>query len=353
MRLWKLWRGAARPISLALQGGGAHGAFTWGVLDALLEREDLRLAALSGTSAGAMNAIVTAHGLLHGGRDGAREALAAFWAAVSTKAPVGWFTTKGETEAPTLVPAAHALLQFARLLSPYVLNPMNVNPLREVLAKQVDFERLRRDSKLPLFVAATNANTGQLRLFRRHELSIEAALASACLPTVMHAVEIDGQPYWDGAYSGNPALFPLILEAKAADMMIVTLSPHQHGGLPRTIEQIQTRAAEIAFNSSFLREVRLLAGAQAMALENPMRFGRLERRLADLRFHLIEAQEHLAEVPGESRMIAHLPFLEALRDLGRSHTQAWLKQNSSAIGERSSVDLNELFGEPVGRKRPA
>ncbi len=202
------------PLSLALQGGGAHGAFTWGVLDELLAHGAHPIRAISGTSAGALNAAVLAHGWLDGGADGARAALAGFWTAVGTRLPFEWFTT-GAGDAIGLTPAARAMLRWARHLSPYQLNPMDLNPLRELLAEHVDFERLRRSSIVRLFIAATHANSGRLRVFRTREASVEAVLASACLPTLHHAIEIDGQPYWDGAYSANPALFPLIVMAAA------------------------------------------------------------------------------------------------------------------------------------------
>jgi NTE family protein len=331
-----------RAMSLALQGGGAHGAYTWGVLDALLER-GVDVAAASGASAGAMNAIALTQGWLDGGRDGARAALARFWTAVGQHMPPGWFNGG---EPPSLTPAARLLIEWTRVLSPYQLNPLGINPLRDILREQIDFERLRASRRGPqLFVAATHANTGRLRVFHRTEMSLETALASSCLPTLQQAVLIDGEPYWDGGYAANPALFPLVREVAADDLMIVMLSPLVHAQLPLTASEIQQRAIEIAFNATFLREVRMLSELQAQLLGSwPL--GRLERRLARLRFHLIEADGALSAMPGETRLVAHLPFLERLRELGRASGLQWWQQHGTRIGRSSSADLLSLFACP-------
>ncbi len=214
-------------LGLALQGGGAHGAFTWGVLDALLEDGRFPISAISGTSAGAMNALALAHGQLRGGAEAARESLGDFWRAVGTQLPFEMLMI-GPTDSPGLAPGMRALMHWTRLLSPYQLNPLGLNPLRDVLEAQIDFKRLRSSRAPRLFIAATHASTGRLRLFGNAELSVEAALASACLPTVHHAVMIDGEPYWDGGYSANPALFPLV-RCGVADLLIVSLSPLDYG----------------------------------------------------------------------------------------------------------------------------
>jgi NTE family protein len=344
-RPWPWLRGPApRPISLALQGGGAHGAFTWGVLDELLQRDDLYIEALSGTSAGAMNAIVLAHGLLDGGPEGAREALWRFWHAVSEHMPSGAVRSgRNGGEVPSLHPAAQALMQWTRLLSPYALNPLNLNPLRKLLLSQIDFERLRATAGPQLFIAATNANTGQLRLFRREELCVEVALASACLPMLMQAVEIDGEPYWDGGYAANPALLPLVYETTAPDMVILTLNPRVFGELPRTAAQIQQRALEIGFNACFLHELRWLMQLQSMAQEGSWRGWGWRRRVSALRVHVIEADEQLAGLPMHTKLIPHRPFLEALRERGSVHALDWLDRHCHAIGQHSSADLEALL----------
>jgi len=342
------WTSAFSPpsLALALQGGGAHGAFTWGVLDALLEDGRFPIAAISGTSAGAMNAIAVAQGLTVAGNDGARAALQAFWSAVGKRVPFEMLMMTGAPDNPSLAPGLRALMHWAQLFSPYQLNPLGHHPLRDVLAEQIDFERLRRESPVQLYIAATHANSGRLRLFATDELSIDVALASACLPTMHHAVVIDGEPYWDGGYSANPALFPLV-RSGVADLLIVSLSPMLYGTLPVTAEDIRGRALEFAFNATFLREARLIAETCAEARRSNWPFGRLERRLRRLRTHLIDAHEDLGALAPESRLIAHLPFLERLRDLGRARAQRWLAECGGAVGRRSSADLAQLFGAPA------
>ncbi|MEX8518473.1 MAG: patatin-like phospholipase family protein [Leptothrix sp. (in: b-proteobacteria)] len=336
-------RAASQPrLSLALQGGGAHGAYTWGVLDALLEADRYQFDAISGTSAGAMNAIVMAQGLMAGGPQGARAALTRFWLSVAGKVPFEWFSAGDEAE-PSLSPAARVMLQWAQFLSPAQLNPLGLNPLRELLAEQVDFERLRRHSPVQLSIAATQANTGRLRLFGNAELSVDVALASACLPTLHHAVVIDGEPYWDGGYSANPALFPLTEAGRADDVLIVMLSPLVHGPTPVSANEIRTRAVEIAFTSPFLREAQLLGAACAEARQSLLRLGSLERRLARLRWHLIDAQDALGHLPTETKLIARKAFLERLCALGRARAQDWLARSGDAVGARASIDLEHLL----------
>ncbi len=343
--VWPFSSAAARPaLGLALQGGGAHGAYTWGVLDALLESGRFRFEAISGTSAGAMNALALADGWMRGGAEGAREALASFWSAVGTRLPFEQWLV-GSTDSPGLAPGLRALMHWTRLFSPYQLNPLGLNPLREVLAAQIDFERLKQRGAPRLFIAATHANTGRLRLFGNGDLGVGAALASACLPTLHQAVMIDGEPYWDGGYSANPALFPLV-RSGVADLLIVALSPLAHESVPMTAEDIRTRALEFSFNAGFLREATLLAEASAEARRSAFAFGRLERRLRALRTHMIDAHDDLGTLSSETRLIAHLPFLERLRDLGRARAQRWLADHGVKPGQASSVDLAALFAPP-------
>jgi NTE family protein len=333
---------AARPppLSLALQGGGAHGAYTWGVLDALLER-GVDLAALSGASAGAMNAVVLADGLAAGSHDGAREALAAFWEAVASQASSLWHLPG---DPPSLTAAGRAMLAWTQWLAPQQLNPGDVNPLREVVAARVDFERLRRTRGPALFVAATEAESGRLRLFRRHEMTLEALLASACLPTLAHPVVIDGRAHWDGAFSANPALYPLLREVAADDVLLVTLSPLQPAALPTDAAGIQRRVMEIAFNAAFLREARWLGQMRADALARPWWRGGTDRRMARSRWHLIDGDDALAALPAETRLVAEWTFLQRLRDLGRERALGWWREHAGALGRRSSIDLLRTFG---------
>jgi NTE family protein len=345
--------GSGHPasISLALQGGGAHGAFTWGVLDALLEQGELSFDGISGTSAGAMNAVVLAHGLLAGGRDGAREALQAFWHAVSGNSPFDLYRAAPPGSRST---AARLAQRWTRHLSPLQLNPFDINPLRDILAAQVDFERLRTASPVSLFVAATHANTGRLRLFRTHELGLDALLASACLPMLHHPIEIDGEPYWDGAWSANPAVFPLFYDCAARDILLVLLSPRVHGPTPRTAEEIRARSQEIAFNAAFLREMQAFAEARTQAgrlardaqAPSPAdgQGGPLEQRLLATRFHLIDAQSATDGLDAATRLQVTRGFLEGLRDLGRTQALAWLASHRADIGQRATVDIGTMFG---------
>jgi NTE family protein len=371
------------PLRLGLQGGGAHGAYTWGVLDALLEAGRFDIEAISGTSAGAMNAVVLAQGwtaALHAGstsspEDGARAALQTFWHAVAKQAPVDWGGTHGDAAEPALSPAARLMLQWSQMLSlsPYQLNPLARNPLRELLEAQVDFERLDAAAcPIALHLAATHANTGRLKLFGNHaarqgavdsggggdgggaaygSLSVDAALASACLPTLQPAVEIAGEPYWDGGYSANPPLLPLVQGAGGCDVLVVMLAPLVWGELPTTVAAIRTRAVEFAFNAPFVREAQLLA---ALIKPAPMGAARgwlvkVARALLPLlvpvgqpRWHLIGAD--LAHLPSETKLIARRDFLDHLRDAGRARAQAWLVDEAPQVGRASSVDLARLLG---------
>ncbi|POZ60205.1 esterase [Chromobacterium alticapitis] len=335
--------GGGTALSLALQGGGAHGAFTWGVLDALLEAGVFRFDGLSGTSAGAMNAAAVAHGLSGGGPDEARETLAAFWGKVGESLPQE-MARPLPLRADSAVPPAMAMaLRLTQWFSPYQLNPLDYNPLRGIIEALFDFERIRRVSPVQLFVAATHANSGQLKLFRNADLSADALLASACLPTLQQAVMIDGEPYWDGGFAANPAVFPLFKFCRSDDILLVMLAPMAHGDTPRTAEDIQRRATLLGFNSAFLREMRLFALLQEMADGPALWRGRLERRLRAARFHLIEAHESLAGLDASSRALTYGPFLAWLRDQGREAAKRWLAERGGQVGRRASVDIGRLF----------
>jgi len=330
-------------LSLALQGGGAHGAFTWGVLDALLEAGIYRFDGLSGTSAGAMNAVAVAHGLASGGREQARATLAAFWGRVGATLPPEMVQPLGVNSDSTVPPGLQMALQFTRWFSPYQLNPLDYNPLRGIIDELFDFERIRQVSPVKLFVAATHANSGRLKLFQNADLSTDALLASACLPNLQQAIVIDGEPYWDGGFAANPAVFPLIRFCNCDDIMLVLLAPLTHGETPRTSEEIQQRTVNLGFNSAFLREMRLFALLQEMAqAPTPFR-GRLERRLLSTRFHLVAAHELLSDLDASSRALTHTPFLEWLRDAGRASVHEWLAESGPKVGRRSSVDIKALF----------
>lgn len=336
------------PINLALQGGGAHGAFTWGVLDALLEADRFTIAGLSGTSAGAMNAVVLAHGLRVGGAAGAREALARFWTELGSGLPFDWLVV-GAEDSLRLSPVARMVMRWSQAFAPHQLNPLGHDPLRELLAAQVDFDALRRHADGPrLAIAATQARSGRLKVFDNERLGIDAVLASACLPTLHQTVLIDGEPYWDGGYSANPALFPLLTDTRCAtDTLMVLLAPRCMPQVPRKATEIRERAVEIAFQAAFLRE---LDGLQALQADAPPRWwpgGRLQRRIAQARWHLVDGAPVLAALAGETRLIAHRPFLERLRDAGRDAAHAWMAAHGDAVGRTSSITLAEVIERPA------
>jgi NTE family protein len=330
-------------INLALQGGGAHGAFTWGVLDGLLEDGRLQFEGVSGTSAGAMNAVAMAQGLMAGGRDGARAALEKFWTAVAGTMPASATVSAADGQGVSLAPAFKSMLRWANYFSPDRLNPYDLNPLRDIVVGQIDFERLRAHGTLKLFIAATNANSGKLRLFRLPELSADAILASACLPTVHRAVEIDGEPYWDGGYAANPAVFPLFYECKSPDILLVLLSPLKHKETPHTVQDIRDRVLEFAFTATFLREMRMFAHFRDYVGKLRFPIGRFERRIAGTHFHVIDAQELMSDLTAETRLAVNLKFFHTLKDLGRAQAGAWLERHLGSVGKRSSVEISELF----------
>ncbi len=345
LRRW--WRGPAPAItpprlSLALQGGGAHGAFTWGVLDALLDESALDFDALSGSSAGAINAAVMTQGWIKGGRQGARQALSDFWLEVGKQIP--WpLLTQGNGESLSLTPAAKMFASWVGLFSPKDFNPMALNPLRDVLNRQIEFEQIRHKSPFQLFVGATHVNTGKLRLFREQELTVDMVLASACLPKIHHTVEIGGEPYWDGGFCANPAVFPLVQDAKSIDVLLVLLAPHQHDKTPQSMEAIESRIQELGFKTHFLREMNMYARqlTASMALDNRRSSGTNE--LHRTRFHMIDSNLDVLQ-RSETKVLAYPPFLEMLRDQGREQAKNWLSQHAASIGKRSSVDLTQWLG---------
>ena len=331
-----------KRLNLALQGGGAHGAFTWGVLDALLQDPSLEFEGLSGSSAGAMNAVVLADGWSKGGRDGARRGLETFWSEVGKLMPVS-MVTQGEGDALSLTPASKMLASWAALFSPSQLNPIGLNPLRELLAGLVDFEQLRDRSPFKLFVGTTQANTGKLRVFRETELTIDVLLASACLPRIHHPINIDGEPYWDGGYAANPAVFPLFYECDSPDVLLVLLSPLVRDTTPRTLREIEERIAELSFSATFMREMQTFARAAEFSSLTFLTMGRLERKLQAVRFHMIDAGHLTTLQRTETKLLAHAPFLALLHEQGNDRAMAWLATHSEAIGRCSTVDMRQWF----------
>ena len=320
-----------KTLNLALQGGGALGALTWGVLDRLLEEPRLRFEAISGTSAGAMNAAALASGWAKGGQSGARDTLSSFWEAVGS---ANYRVSAGSGA------SAQFMLDLARLFSPYQLNPFDINPLRKIISEHIDFEALRSRRAIRLFIAATRLSTGTLKLFENAELSTEALLASACLPTLSQAIEIDGESYWDGAYSGNPAIYPLLYQCRASDIMVVRLQPMHREELPTSADAIRARMVDFQFNAAFLREMRSVALAKRELEKEWLPLGKLGRRLKRLNFHLIEADDLIGKMRVEKSLNADLEFLLKLKEEGRTRADAWLEQSAGHLGQRSSIDLN-------------
>lgn len=335
-------------ITLALQGGGSHGAFTWGVLDRLLEDESIEIEGISGASAGAMNAVVMAQGLTVGGRDGARQALKDFWESVGSRAPFSVMPdnlkSADDLAAHSDLPAAFKpLLSLMRFFSPYQLNPFDINPLRDILNQQIDFERLREGCPLRLFIATTQVSTGTLKLFRNRQLTIDVLLASACLPLLHRAVEIEGEAYWDGGLTANPPLFPLVHRCTARDIMVVLLHPQPHSRIPMTADDIWHRLTEMGFSSTFFTELQGLMLAQREARRGWFAFGRLERRLRQLNMHVVESKELMAQLGRHSKLNAQPAFIHGLHEEGRARADLWLKENFRQIGVRSSFRLDRLF----------
>lgn len=333
-----------KPINLALQGGGAHGAFTWGVLDRLLEDERLEIEAISGTSAGAMNAVAVAEGMVTGGPEEARACLERFWRGVSEagrhsllrRTPLDVFMGNWNLDTS---PVYLLLDLLGRVASPYEFNPLNLNPLRDLLEELVDFERVRACRHMQVFVSATNVETGRVKVFERHELSADVVMASACLPLLFQAVQIDGVPYWDGGYMGNPALFPFFDTSRSDDVIIVQINPVFRQGAPRSAREIVNRMNEITFNSSLLREFRAIDFVGRLLDE-----GKLDREsYKQVLVHRISAEEHINPLGASSKMNAEWAFLRHLFDIGRATADAWLAENFRHLGKRSTLDLRAMY----------
>jgi NTE family protein len=335
---------ARKPVAidLALQGGGSHGAFTWGVLDRLLDETGIAIDGLSGTSAGALNAAVLAVGWAAGGRSGAQAALRGFWQDVGGAGPCF-----GAAAAPLAAynldanPFYAAWQQWLHLFSPYQLNPFGGNPLGEVLRRHVDEASLRR-GPLKLFIAATSVRTGQPRIFSGEALSIDALLASACLPQLFQAVVIDGEPFWDGGYSGNPALWPLIYGTAATDVLLVKINPLVRPGTPDTAAEIADRVNEITFNAGLVAEMRAILFVQRLLAEQRVDPGHYKA----LRLHMIADDEGLAPLHPSSKLNTAPSFLAALHGLGHAAADRWLRTNRRHLGRKATLDIEASFLAP-------
>ncbi|MEM9144985.1 MAG: patatin-like phospholipase family protein [Pseudomonadota bacterium] len=334
-----------KSMNLALQGGGSHGAFTWGVLDRLFEDDRIWIEAISGTSAGAMNAVVAAQGMYEGQAEGARTRLAEFWQAVSRAG-----ATSPLKRSPFDVATGNWSLDNSpvylwldlvnRLASPYDLNPLGLNPLRDVVEDCVDFAKVRQCSDMGVFLSATNIETGRARVFHRHEITIDVVMASACLPFLFHAVEIEGQHYWDGGFVGNPVLFPFYEHSPAQDIVIVQINPVYRPGVPRSARDILSRVNEITFNSSLMKELRALHFMTDLMDSHAVP---CETRRA-VHVHMIEARKQMRPLGASSKLNTEWEFLQHLFEIGRAAADRWLREHFDSLGVRSTLDVPAMFG---------
>jgi len=321
----------AKTINLALQGGGSHGAYAWGVLDQFLADGRIEIEGISGTSAGSVNAVVYAYGRMIGGVDGAREALAAFWKRLSASGA-------GFNNAQVF----QAFKAMTGSVSPYQWNPFNWNPFREALVATVDFERLRTCKNTKLFLAATNVESGRARIFTTPEVSADVVMASSCLPFLFQAVEIEGQHYWDGGYMGNPVLYPLFYGTDSRDVVIIHINPIERAGVPHLAHEIENRLNEITFNSSLIKELRAIAFVQKLVEEGWLKPD-FRGNLKNVLIHSIRADKALADLSVPSKFSLDWKFLTDLHSRGLSTGKAWLAENYPHLGRRSSTDLRKEF----------
>lgn len=342
-------------VNLALQGGGSHGAFTWGVLDALLEDGRVAFEGISGTSAGAMNAVALAHGFAQAKdkagsdpREAAREALANFWNGIigmgalseAQRAPFDvLFGQPGADSSPTAVWAKAMTGFWSNAVSPYQSNPFDINPLRKFLERQVDFEALARLQTLKVFVVATRVSTGKAEVFSGKRLTVDAVMASACLPMVFRAVEIEGDHFWDGGYSGNPAIHPLIYNCSGRDILLVQINPIKRDKLPTTSAEIMDRINEVTFNAGLIAEMRAIDFVKRLLAE-----GKLDpTRYKDVLMHRIDGGAALEAFAGSTKSSISASLIHSLRDLGQAHARAWLGRHHTSLGVQSTVNIKQDY----------
>ncbi len=338
-----------KPVSLALQGGGAHGAFTWGVLDALLADERIEIKALSGASAGAMNAVCFAEGMAQGGRQGARDQLKRFWGRIGDAgrySPLqrGLFSKLLGRWNIEKTPGYIFFDWMSHLASPYEANPLDLNPLRDVLHEEIDFAKVRNCTDVRIFICATNVHSGRVAVFDQKELTADHLLASACLPTIFRAVEIKGIPYWDGGYTGNPPLFPLFDVTNGGDLLIIQLNRILRKTLPVSAQQIENRLNEITFNASLLSELRAIEFVQRLLDQGMIDEGHYHR----LRLHRIDADKALAKIEPSTKINADPDFIAWLFCRGRDAGEKWLAAHFDDLGARATLDLAGLVSGHEG-----
>jgi NTE family protein len=334
---------AAKKVNLALQGGGAHGAFTWGVLDHLLADRRLEITGISGASAGAINAVMVADGLARGGPEEARKRLAGFWRAASAGGDLPPMQRAVADRLFTLLPFATTPIQnwleaMSHYFSPYELNPLNINPLQDLIERFVDFDAVR-DSELALYVSATNVHTGRLRIFPREKITADVVMASAALPFMFQAVEIEQVPYWDGGYMGNPAIFPFLQATEAEDVLVVQINPVARTATPRTSSEIINRLNEITFNSALISELRTMDFVNQLIDDGRLPHGTGDNQYRRLRIHRIDLGALGNRLTGRSKMKTDFDFFELLHRAGQRAARKFLDRHFDDIGRQSSIDL--------------
>lgn len=333
-----------KSINLALQGGGSHGAFTWGVLDKLFEDDRIWIEAISGTSAGAMNAVVAAQGMYENGGEGARARLATFWKAVSDAArnsPIRrsvWAQLMGDWSLDDS-PTYRMMMALKGFASPYDFNPLDLNPLRDIVREQVDFDHVRACSKMGIFVGATSVETGRARIFSRGEITLDAVMASACLPNLFKAVKIGDHHYWDGGFAGNPPLFPFFHGSPSSDIVIVQINPVVRPEEPRSAPEIENRINEITFNASLLNELRAIDFVRRLLDSGKLKPEEYKR----MNMHIIHDRKRMRPLDASSKLNSEWEFLQLLFEIGRDAATRWLARNFDHIGVRSSVDIQQMF----------
>ena len=336
-----------KKLNLALQGGGSHGAFAWGVLDRILQETSIEIDSISATSAGATNAAIIAKGLINGGNEGARKELHHFWHEVSTYGKIFSPIKFTPWEALMGVSAENSASFFifdmvTRLFSPYQFNPFNYNPLKNLLESTIDFQQLKTTDKVKLFICATNVQTGKVKIFENKDISPEVILASSCLPFLFQAVEIDQEHYWDGGYMGNPAIFPLIYEAKSTDVLIIHINPIVRKGLPINATEIMNRINEVSFNSSLMREMRAIAFVTKL-LDQGWIKEEYREKVKRMYIHSIRADELMMNFSVASKFNTDWNFLLQLFELGQKAGDTWLEENFNKIGVESSIQIEEYL----------
>jgi NTE family protein len=333
-----------KTINLALQGGGSHGAFAWGVLDRILEDDRIAIEGIVGTSAGAMNAAITAYGITIGGNEGARYALRKFWESI---ADAGVWSVVQPSLLDHLInpgsldysPGWVLMDTLSRMWSPYQMNPTNYHPLRKILTDQIDFNQLRASDKIKLFVCASNVFTNRLRVFDIGDVSVDAVVASACIPSMFQAVEIDGEHFWDGGYMGNPPIFPIIYNCLSSDVLLIMVNPIRIEQLPKTARAILDRINTLSFNSSLMREMRAINFVNRLVESGFDDDGRLKRVL----IHCVDAEDEMRKLGVSSKLNVCFDFLHRLFELGRTRADMFLRDHFDAIGKHSSTSIERRF----------